>query len=363
MVLMSMIDIDSLLREISPEAPCGEDLAYDPAYLELDGIISKGAPEGIVAGAATTEQEGPNWREVRTRCLDLFKRSKDLRIAMDLSLALLMDGGIAGLRDGLAVIRGFVEKYWDSVFPKLDPEDNNDPLERMNIIGSLASPPGAYKDPMMFCKRVREAPLCKSARLGAFSLRDIEAAGETAGQAAEGASRPTAAVIAGAFEDTPSEELLATAKTIDEAVEHVRAIEDKLTALVGAGRAPNLSGLRDDALGKVRSGLHGFLVKRGLAAGGAGAVEAAPGTAGAQAGGGGAALSGEVRSPQDVVAALDKVCQYYERNEPSSPVPLLLRRAQRLVSKNYVEIVQDLTPEVWEQIRRLGGIDNLPGGA
>jgi type VI secretion system protein ImpA len=292
--------------------------------------------------------------------VDLLKRSRDLRIAIDLALALLMEGGLPGFRDGLAVLRGFIEKFWDSVFPRLDPEDNNDPLERMNIISALSSPAGAYKDPMMFGKRVREAPLCKSGRLGAFSLRDIEAAGD-GGQAQPsggGAAPPDMALITAAFEDTPSDDLLATAQAVDEAVGHVRGIEDTLTSLVGAGRAPNLSGLRDDVLGKVRSAMRGFLAKRGLAAAGEGPAQGAPGKGGAAATGG--ALSGEVSSPQDVLAALEKVCQYYDRSEPSSPVPLLLRRAQRLVSKSYVQIVQDLTPEVWEQIRRLGGIDNPP---
>src|SRR5439155_26871758 len=45
-----------------------------------------------------------------------------------------------------------------------------------------------------------------------------------------------------------------------------------------------------------------------------------------------AAAPGEIRSPQDVVAALDRICFYYDRNEPSSPVPLLLQCARRLVS-------------------------------
>ena len=68
------------------------------------------------------------------------------------------------------------------------------------------------------------------------------------------------------------------------------------------------------------------------------------------------AVSGEIRSPKDVLSALEKVCQYYEQNEPSSPVPLLVRRAQRLVSKSFVEIIRDLSPEATKQVEGIGGI-------
>jgi type VI secretion system protein ImpA len=41
---------------------------------------------------------------------------------------------------------------------------------------------------------------------------------------------------------------------------------------------------------------------------------------------------------------LDELCEYYARSEPSSPVPLLLRRAQRLVGKDFVDLLKDLAP-------------------
>ena len=47
---------------------------------------------------------------------------------------------------------------------------------------------------------------------------------------------------------------------------------------------------------------------------------------------------------------LDELCDYYTRNEPSSPVPLLLRRAQRLVGMSFMDLLKDLAP---------GGISEL----
>ena len=66
----------------------------------------------------------------------------------------------------------------------------------------------------------------------------------------------------------------------------------------------------------------------------------------------------DVQTPQDVLAALDKIIRYYERQEPSSPVPLLVRGAQRLVSKSFTEIIQVLTPEAIQQIESICGLDS-----
>jgi type VI secretion system protein ImpA len=42
---------------------------------------------------------------------------------------------------------------------------------------------------------------------------------------------------------------------------------------------------------------------------------------------------------------LDLVCRYYEQNEPSSPLPLLITRARKLADKGFLEILQDLAPD------------------
>ena len=55
---------------------------------------------------------------------------------------------------------------------------------------------------------------------------------------------------------------------------------------------------------------------------------------------------------------LDKACDYFERHEPSSPVPLLLRRAKRLVSKDFMEILRDLAPDGVSQAENIGGTSN-----
>ena len=72
--------------------------------------------------------------------------------------------------------------------------------------------------------------------------------------------------------------------------------------------------------------------------------------------GGGGAISGAVKNPNDVIRMLDKILDYYARSEPSSPLPLLLERAKRLVSKDFMTIMRDIAPEGVDQASRVGGI-------
>jgi type VI secretion system protein ImpA len=53
---------------------------------------------------------------------------------------------------------------------------------------------------------------------------------------------------------------------------------------------------------------------------------------------------------------LDEVCDYYARCEPSSPVPLLLRRAQRLVGKTFLDLLRDLAPGGVSEMEVISGV-------
>jgi len=339
------IELEKLLSAVSEEAPCGEDLSYDPLYMELERLAA-GKPEQQV-GDTIVPAEEPDWKELRSRCLELTTRTKDLRVLMHLCMALLKLEGHEGFRDGLALLRGTLEEFWDKVYPQLDPEDNYDPLLRMNIISALT-------DQMTFRKAVREAPLVRSAALGRFSLRHLEmASGEGPPPADPNTPVPDLKVIEAAFQEVPVESLTATADAIEQSVQTVKGIDEFLTATVGRERAIDFSEL-EKVLKQAQTALRKYLAKRGVGVvqeAAAGPAAAAAVAAGVSGGG-----VGEIRSPQDVIRVIDVICAYYERNEPSSPVPLLLKRAQRLVSRSFMDIIQELAPDTVSAMQALGGI-------
>jgi type VI secretion system protein ImpA len=121
-----------------------------------------------------------------------------------------------------------------------------------------------------------------------------------------------------------------------------------ITQRVGAGKAVNLDPAKK-AMKEICSCIANFSGGLGGAQAGGSAGQVA---AGATAG---PAIAGEIHSTEDVVRVLDLICAYYQRIEPSSPVPLLLRRAKGLVRKSFVEIIQDLNPEALHQIQVISG--------
>jgi type VI secretion system protein ImpA len=69
-------------------------------------------------------------------------------------------------------------------------------------------------------------------------------------------------------------------------------------------------------------------------------------------------FAGAIRNREDIIRVLDSACDYLTRHEPSSPVPLLLQRAKRLMVKDFLQIIQDLAPDAADQVAKIGGIDS-----
>ena len=161
---MTEIDVESLLQPTSGDAPCGEDLEYDPVFAEMENA-AQGTPEQQY-GDTIIPAEPPDWTEVRKGALGVLERSKDLRAAVYLARAALCVDGLCGFRDGLQFLRRLVETFWADVHPQLDPDDDNDPTIRINTLATLC-------DFAATLKPLREAPLVQSRTFGVFSRFDV----------------------------------------------------------------------------------------------------------------------------------------------------------------------------------------------
>ena len=343
---MSVIDIAQLLAPVAPEKPSGDSLEYDPAYAEMLRA-SAGKPEQRM-GDAVVPGEEPNWKDVKSMAIALLQRSKDLRTAVHLTQALLRTDGFPGMADGLELIRGLVENQWDSVHPQLDPDDGNDPTMRVNTLMALAAPEGMLRG-------VRDTPLGAHRAYGRASLKDVLIATGKLQRTAADTKVLEAAAIEGIFRECDS---AALQQTFD-AIARARAEIKGMQAVLGdkAGGAP--SGFLDlvSLLQAAEKTLQEKLASRGLGAApdggdGAGGVPAAAVGAATQ---GGFSVSGEITTREQAMQVLDRVADYFARHEPSSPVPLLLRRARRLVSKSFIDIVKDLAPDGLSQVENIRG--------
>jgi len=258
------------------------------------------------------------------------------------------------MADGLELVEGLLTQYWDGFHPKLDPDDDNDPLERMNIIASLAATPGTVGDPLKFQSRLREAPLCESKQIGRFSLRDIMIAKGDLSPPAGMDSPPDLALIEGAFSETEIETLQQFGQDAKRAKETAERLDAWITETVGPTNAPNLASLHE-LLALIHKTLQEHLARRGYGD----APDEAEGSSGGGSAGPGDPIRGSVQSNSDVIMLLGKICEFYQREEPSSPVPLLLRRAERLVGKDFIEVVRDLSPDALSQLKMVAGVDTF----
>jgi type VI secretion system protein ImpA len=86
-------------------------------------------------------------------------------------------------------------------------------------------------------------------------------------------------------------------------------------------------------------------------------AETAGGSDGAAQGEGGAAIGrGPIRSRDDAVRALDAIAAFFRSSEPSSPVPLFVERAKRLVAKDFLAVLEDIAPDAVSQVKVVGGV-------
>jgi type VI secretion system protein ImpA len=115
---MSVIEVDNLLEEVSLESPCGEDLEYDPDFLEFERKIP-GSPEQVI-GDSLIPAELPDGDGLRAEGIRLFCRRKDLRLAVHLTEILLNRSGLDGLREGLQLIEELLRRYGHCPHPQLE---------------------------------------------------------------------------------------------------------------------------------------------------------------------------------------------------------------------------------------------------
>jgi type VI secretion system protein ImpA len=331
-----MIDVDALLKPIAGEKPCGKDFTYHPLFQNLE-TISRGKPETQSFGSSTeiSPAEEPEWLEVRNAAIEVLGQSKHLAAGVILSLSLLKIGGPEGLRDGLAVMHGLTEKYWGDVYPKLDPEDNNDPTERLSILNSLASG--------RFIIHLKQVVLCDSPAMGRITLQQFITAKDKGG-----ASDSDLKQIQAAFRDAGPDAAKARLVLVDEAIGHTKGIESFLDSILPAGQGVNFESL-NKLLGQMKQALQPYAVSDTPAG------DTSGGGAGQPATKSGPGMSGAIQTRGDVIKALDLICDYYRENEPSSPVPLILQRAQRLVNKDFMTIMTDLTPDALKQLQVITG--------
>lgn len=336
--------MNALLYDFGEVSPSGDDLEYEQVFTDLV-LAAQGKPEQQI-GDQLIPAEEPDYRIVAERARAVLSQSHDLRAGAYLALAELRLNGLPAFAEVLDFMRAAIEDFWPTCHPQLDADDDDDPTMRVNTVAELANP-----DTIL--RALRLAPLTDSRTFGRLSWRNIQIANGDITPTEDDDAADTAA-IAAAFQDTDVETVASNLKAVDDARAHVAAIVAKFDA-----ETPDVGPNLDDLSGLLTQIRHRLAEAGGETEG----VDTAdvPVTADgdvAPAEGRAKQPTHAVNSQADVHQVLDNVIAYYKRSEPSSPVPILLERAKRLVGADFLEIVKDMAPGGVDNVQLVGGIED-----
>src|SRR6185503_13862978 len=117
-----VVDLDLIFQPITGDNPSGQDQRYSGLYDEIRE--ARRADENLNQGEWQTELKVADFPKVLNLGVDaLTTKSKDLQIAAWLSEALVKIHGFAGLRDGLKILAGLQDAFWDTLYPEIDEGD------------------------------------------------------------------------------------------------------------------------------------------------------------------------------------------------------------------------------------------------
>lgn len=319
------------------EGPSGPDLEHENVFLELTKA-AEGRPENQFDKGAP-----PDWRTVRSMTEELFERTRDLRIAVMWMRSALVMEGVPALAPGLHLVRSLLADLWDELHPKPDPDDN-DPWARSNALALLPHKEAGVLGDLLASRIVAIKGL------GEIRVRDAEIA---FGNLTAREGEPN-------YSREQLEKMLATA---DEGGAGVRAdlldaqarlkeLAGTLDERFGAGSGSDLKPLGDQ-INRLLS-----LTREPVAESDEeGDEEGAGGEGGGGGGGGRKGLSGAVNSRAEAVRAIEMICEYLERAEPTNPAPLFLRRARNLLERNFLELLKELAPDSLDGFANTVGVD------
>ncbi len=327
---------EGLLDPIPGGNPSGENLRYAPVYDQIKE--ARREEQDVAQGEWQHEVKKADWVLVVKLASDvLATKSKDLQVAAWLTEALLRREGFAGLKAGLDLMRGLVEKFWDTAYPEIEDGDVEMRAAPIEWVGSRFDEP------------VKQTPLTRGG-LDWFRYRESrgvptedEAASNEARQQARATAiedgKLTPEAFDADFDATPAASYEQWQAELDGCLESVAALkvvcEEKF-----ADYAPNFGAL-EKALEEVRQTIRILLNRKGGAAQGetAGEAEASAPvvSSGAVAAAPARAARPAVRRPpgaepadsQEAMERAAAAARYLRQQDAGNPAPYLLVRAMR----------------------------------
>lgn len=349
----------------------GVELRNDMRFLALEQALAAASRASRAAQLAkgNTGDVALDWAKLLDQAEALAEAGRDLRLLVVAARLLTNLRGPAGLAEGLALLAGALEDWWDQLHPAL--RDGQPPreaaLRRINALYQIENADEGILGDLEFNTVLapRGLPVVSGGDLAAGTVTQsmLVAEGATGLSAAEQTTR------AAAHEARVARVLTACRATRDLDADAVAGMQTGLadarqaltrleTAL--AARLGETPPLRFAALGRMLDRMAATLASPGaqFAAGPDGAAAPATVTAAPTPA---ASLPAQLATRAEVGTCLDLIIDFYERNEPASPLPHLARRMQKMVPMNFLQLVEELAPGGMKEFRNIAGVQEDKG--
>jgi type VI secretion system protein ImpA len=370
-----LFDLDAWLSPLDGGTPSGEDLRNDPRFHELERLME---PRVEVV---RDERNNPisqtripvDWSAVLAGAEELRKDGRDLRLLVIVARALANERGLAGLADGLTLIARTIEDHWDGVHPELraGAPPREAALRRINALLQLDN------DKAGLIADLAGTVFLSPRGIGPITGRELERG--TLDARALLADSPGLTEAERAARIAEHEQMLnrlraGLAATADQApaelgafLEAARAAAAALGEVLAAINA-RLEGASTVALPRLDSLLGRMIatLERAAPATAPTVSDPAPPSSGPEqhpatamqsaAGASPRPIPDMLTSREDVIRCLDRVIAFYDRTEPSSPIPHLVRRIRRMVPMDFVALMEELAPAGLKEFRLLAGM-------
>lgn len=132
------------LEPISEAAPCGDSLEYDNEFAVLRSRLEPRAE--VQYGSFTSKAEEPDWSEIERDCLRLLLRSKDITLLIWYARSRTRSAGAEGVAQGLCALSAVLSRFESEVHPQLLIDNCIDPAVRANALAALCDPEGLLSD-------------------------------------------------------------------------------------------------------------------------------------------------------------------------------------------------------------------------
>jgi type VI secretion system ImpA family protein len=337
----SLLDLEALLAPIPGDNPAGSSLRYAGDYDEIKALLPKPDRDAFESGG----QEGQWAKIVQLAKEKLRTRSKDLQIASWLTEALVHLHGFAGLRDGLRLLFGLCDQFWDGVYPLADDGD----LEvRAAPLQALLE-----RNARLW---IGEIPLASAPVHVADTDEQIPASYNlwhsiVVAQLAD--RKPLHESMEAAMDNSPTEFFQSLLGDLHEAQEALQTLKTLIDERFAAAAPSTVS--VSEALAGCKNRITSILAKRGVSTGLAAEADGASeanseataglsGPAGAAAAGRGRP-AGPISSREDALSRLREVADFFRRTEPHSPVPFLIQRAINWSRMSFDQLILELVKD------------------